>query len=372
MNYKKRILFVDDEPHFLDGLKRMLRSQRLVWDMVFVTSVDEARKEIDLSLFNAIITDYNMPIKNGFDLLKYIRNTKRTQLTPVIFLTGNGEADIKRRALDEGATDLLNKPVQMEDLLARIRSALRIQEYQEKLKAQSIMLERELENQVFEMESVERDTVYVLVKAGEFRDDGTGKHVIRVGHYSRIIASALGLPDDFVMLLSLASPLHDIGKIGIPDAIVKKDTKLTQAEKKLMEEHCRIGKEILSGAPKELEFFNSRSGNFPQLQQTTEDTNRILEAASRIAMTHHERWDGTGYPQGLAGEAIPIESRIVALGDVYDALRSPKPYKPEFDHAATVEMMAKEAGKHFDPQIYKVFDRVQNQIKEIWDNYPDE
>jgi response regulator RpfG family c-di-GMP phosphodiesterase len=372
MNYKKRILFVDDEPNFLDDLRRMLRSQKIVWDMSFVNSVDEALDEINLSLFNTVVTDVNMPGKDGFELLNTLRSTERTKDIPVIVLTVNSENEIKRRALDQGATDLLDKPVSHADLLARIRSVLRIQEYQEELKAKNVMLERRIEERTLELEKARFDIIWRLAKASDYRDDESGNHGVRIANYCRILGEALQLPSDTVNLLYLTSPLHDIGKIGIPDSILMKTDKLTVEERKIMEQHSKIGADILASKPIGLEQFPSFYSAFPSFQNQNNHENPLLQVATSIAMTHHERWDGKGYPSHLEGEEIPLEGRIVALADVYDALRSPRPFKPALTHKQTLELKVKGKGSHFDPDLFNVFERENEKFSKIWDRLPDE
>ncbi len=361
---RKRLLFVDDEPNFLNGIRRMLRSHRDAWDMEFVNSVDEAVSLTENAEFDAVISDVNMPLKNGLDLLGILRDRDNTRNVPIIILTGNAEADLKRRALDLGATDLLNKPVGQEDLIARIRSVLRLKAYQDELRDQNIILERRVRERTADLERARRDIVCRLAKAGEFRDEETGDHVIRVASCSEALAKALGLPAQDVDLILLTSPLHDLGKIGIPDSILLKNGPLTADERAVMQQHCEIGASILTAQPKGMtRFLADASGTFGAAMP--DSTDALRETAATIMLTHHEKWDGTGYPRGLRGDDIPLYGQIVAVADVYDALRSARPYKDAFSVEDTIERMHAARGTHFAPKVYDAFATVVDAFEDI-------
>jgi response regulator RpfG family c-di-GMP phosphodiesterase len=352
---KKKILFVDDEPNFLNGIRRMLRGDRHEWDLSFVNSVDEALQTILDEDFDAIVSDVNMPLKTGFDLLAALGVQEKTSTIPVIILTGNAEADLKRRALEMGATDLLNKPVFAEDLRARIRSVLRLKSFQDQLKASNEHLEEKVRERTWELDCANRDIIWRLAKAGEFRDEETGDHVVRVACGSRILAETLGLDGSQVETIFLTSPLHDIGKIGIPDDILLKRGSLTAQERKTMESHCQIGASVLLEEPKGKGAFLKASG-LTESRTVKMALDPLRTTAAEIAMTHHEYWDGSGYPNGLKGEDIPITGRIVAMADVYDALRSARPYKEEFDLEMTMKIIMEGVGTHFDPDVFEAFE----------------
>jgi len=384
---KRRILFVDDEPAFLEGLRRGLRGQRDAWEMHFVQSADEALQAVEGVDFDVVVTDVNMPGRDGLELLVALRESDRTRAIPVIILTGRGERDIKRRALDLGATDLLNKPVEREDLVARLRSVLKLKAYQDELKAQNEILDRKVRERTTELEESRLAIIWRLAKASEYRDEETGNHVRRVGWYCRALAEALGMPSDFVEMVFLTSPLHDIGKIGIPDRILRKRGGLTPAEWRVMQRHCEIGAAILLHEGKRGKaVFSEETGRAVAPPRATgglpasvgdrrasgtrrsasvsdwgEEAalslipNPFLEMAATIARAHHERFDGGGYPAGLAGEAIPVEARIVALADTYDALCAERPYKPAFPEAKALRIIGEEVGSHFDPRVYAAF-----------------
>jgi len=368
---KSRILFVDDEPAILRVFARILRGQAEVWDMHFALSVDEALEKIDGTEFDAIVSDISMPGKDGFALLNALSASDKTRDIPVIILTGNAENDLKRRALDQGATDLLNKPVDPEDLRARIRSVLRLKSYQDLLKNQNAILERRVRERTAELEASRLDIIGRLAKAGEYRDEDTGNHVVRVGFCCRAIAETLGMDDGFVDLISVTSPLHDIGKIGIPDHILLKPGKLTPEERRTMERHCEIGAGILQKEPKGFRLYGQLLGG-DLIDAYPKNENPFLKMASSIAMGHHERWDGKGYPGGLRGEEIPLEARIAAVTDVYDALGSKRPYKPAYPEERVRAIMGGEVGRHFDPEVFAAFQRAMDEIQSIRSQFPDD
>ena len=360
---KKRILFVDDEPNFLSGLRRMLRHQGIVWDMAFVQSVDEAIEETGKHAYDAIICDVRMPERDGFDLLKELAGSERTMGIPVIMLTAGRDDDSKCIALNLGATDLIDKPIQREDLLARIRSVLRLKSSQDDLKELNATLEQKVVMRTEDLKRSHLDIIWRLAQTSEYRDEQTGRHIVRVACYSRIVARQMQLSDDFVETLYMSAPLHDIGKIGTPDRILLKPDKLTPEEHKVMEQHCRIGYEILTKSPEEL----WGSGNWPGSQPGLSERigNRFVDMAASIALSHHERWDGQGYPEQLRGEEIPLAARIVALADVYDALASERPYKRAFPEGKTLEIIEGGPESQFDPAVYAAFEELTEQFRAI-------
>lgn len=364
-NSKKRILFVDDDVNFLEGLRRMLREQHQYWDMQFMYDTDEALRKIQDSQVDAVILDVKMPGTDGMELLKLIRESQAGRDVPVTMLTGSLEFDLKRRVLDLGATDLLDKPVNREDLLARIYAMLRLKASQDELKALNKTLDQKVRQRTAELELARLDVVWRLAKAGEFRDEETGDHVVRVGCYCRVIAEQIGMARSFVESIYLTGPLHDIGKIGIPDSILLNPGRLTPQEWRIMQRHCEIGAKILSEEPKEMTpFLQWRGGTFSEY--STGNSAGFLEMATSIAMYHHERWDGTGYPRTLAGDEIPLEARIASIADVYDALRSDRPYKDAYSHGEAMEIMRSEAaGKHFDPIVYEAFEAREDEFQQI-------
>ena len=367
---KSKILFVDDEPKFLSSLQRMLHNQEEIWDMRFAQSVDEALEKLHENDFDIVISDVNMPDKDGFQFLETLAASELTKDIPVIILTGVGEHALKRKALARGATDLLNKPVEPEDLLARLHSVLRLKSFQDQLKNHNQVLEEKVRERTAELEASRLDILLRLGKAAEYRDEETGNHILRVGCYCRTLAEELDMVPEFVELIFLASPLHDIGKIGIPDNILLKQGKLTASERNIMERHCAIGVEILQQEPNGMKTFlnwGRKNGLEPPVFE-----NPILVMASTIALSHHEKWDGSGYPKGLKGEDIPLAGRIVALADVYDALRSERPYKPAYSEIKTLAIMAEQAARHFDPMAFSAFKNMTEMFGSIHERFSDE
>jgi putative two-component system response regulator len=368
---KKRILFVDDESRVLNGLRRILQNQCDIWEMSYVNSVDAALDQLKEVNFDVIVSDVRMPDKDGFEFLKILQGSEKTRNIPVIILTGCGEGGYKRRALELGAVDLLNKPVEKEDLLARLNSMLRLKSYQDSLENHNKVLEQKVKERTAELEYSRMDIIWRLGKLAEFRDENTGNHILRVGLYCTTIAEKLGMDKNFVEMLFLTSPLHDIGKVGIPDNILLKPGKLNSEEFEIMKQHCVIGANIFYQDSKAMRLFLTWQGN--QIDKENKwDKNPLHKMASSIALTHHERWDGAGYPKGLAGKDIPLESRIVAISDVYDALSSARPYKPAYSESKVMSIIKEGVGKHFDPDIYKVFEKSSGEFRLIKSIFADE
>jgi putative two-component system response regulator len=361
---KKRILFVDDEPYVLNGFRRILQDQCNIWELYYVHSVDAALDQLKLASIDVIVSDVKMPGKDGFELLKILQVSEKTKNIPVIILTGCKESDFKRRALELGAMDLLNKPVDREDLLARLHSMLRLKSYQDNL-------EKKVKERTVDLEESRMDIIWRLGKVAEFRDEETGNHVVRVGWYCRAIAEALGMGHEFVEAIFLTSPLHDIGKVGIPDNVLLKHGKLNPEEWEIMKRHCEIGADIFNQDSKSMRLFFAWSEGHRHSRYRG-GHNPLHKMAASIAMTHHERWDGTGYPNGLAGKDIPLESRIVAISDVYDALSSARPYKPVYPESKTMSIIKEEVSKHFDPDIYKAFEKSLEEFRMIKTRFADE
>lgn len=368
---KKQILFIDDEPAILNSLRRILRRKRDVWDMTFLACPNAALEQLLRSDFDAVITDIQMPGLDGLQLLHRLRQAEQTRDVPVIVLTGLADRDLKRKALDLGATDLLNKPVEAEDLMARLRSVLRLKTYQDELKTRNELLEQKVRERTSQLEASRLDIIWRLSTAAEFRDEDTGNHILRVAFFSRAIAQALGLERDFVGRLFLAAQLHDIGKIGVPDSILLKPGKLTEDEWRIMRQHCEIGAVILQQHSNlERAFEEWGSQEFGTACESLE--NPLLEMAATVALTHHEKWNGDGYPHGLAKEEIPLAGRIVAVSDVYDALTSKRPYKSALSEEEALAIIREGVGEHFDPEVYAAFDMSVERIRAIRNEYSDE
>ncbi|HUE13793.1 MAG TPA: response regulator, partial [Planctomycetaceae bacterium] len=243
---KPKLVCVDDEPLILELLQRIVRMRGLDWDVESFVDSKLAWEHLRNGNADVIITDVTMPGLSGPDLVGLLRNNEATKDTPVIVLTGLHKASLKRQVLDLGATDLLTKPIQSDELLARLRSALRLKQCQDALKRQNEQLEQKVAERTHQLQASRIEIIWRLASAAEFRDEKTGSHVVRVAHYCQIVAEALGQTRQFVETLFLSAPLHDLGKIGIPDAILHKPEKLTDEERRIVQTHCEIGARILS------------------------------------------------------------------------------------------------------------------------------
>jgi len=364
----KNILFVDDEPHYLASVKRLMRKHRDEWNFFFSESVKDALETIVSSSIDVIISDFQMPEKTGFDLLEILQSDESTHSIPFIMVTGNSEKDLKMKALENGATDLLNKPVSYGDLIARITNALKLKAYQDELKQQNEILEIKVKERTAALEFLHHDLIWRMAKIGEMRDEETGNHVVRVAHYSKLIAEAIGLKQNDAELIFLTSPLHDLGKIGTPDNILLKKGKLDEDDWSVMTQHCAVGASILLENPKMMRSFNTTK-EFSDLTDLMNDN--LKKTAAEIALSHHEKWDGSGYPKGLRGDKIPLFGRIVAIADVYDALRSSRPYKQAFSREKSWKIIQEGVGNHFDPEIIHKINDHQHLFESIRAKYND-
>lgn len=346
----------------------MLRGHRKEWSIFTAESASEALQIVHSDHIDVIVSDVHMPGVDGFELLRRLQEDKRTRNIPVIILTGSGESAHKKHALDLGATDLLSKPVEYGNLIARIINSLRIKSYQDEIITQNITLEDKVKARTAELEFLHYDLIWRLAKVGEMRDEDTGNHVIRVARYSQLIAQKIGLSEKESNLIYLTSPLHDLGKVGIPDKILLKTGPLDPDEWSIMRNHSNIGAEILLDQPRGLERV---AGPSPTTIGSFDLNDEIRIMAATIAQTHHEKWDGTGYPGSLVGAEIPLVGRIVAIADVYDALRTERPYKAAFDKEKAWGIIAEGAGSHFDPDLFFRVRNYKHLFEEIHDQYKD-
>ncbi len=358
----KKLLLVDDEKSVLDALERALRPTRHDWETTCADRADAAWDLLCRSEFDAVVTDVKMPGMSGLDLLCRIRQSDDTRDLPVVVLTGLADHDLKRKALELGASDLFNKPVDRGELAARLQSALEGKDRQDEMKAQLNRLREERRQQDAAAAQRRLADICRLAAAAECRDETTGNHVVRVAYYSRAVASELGLAPPFVEAILLAAPLHDIGKIGIPDAILRKPGPLTPGERAVMQRHCVIGHQILTNQSPVVAML---SADCPGLLGREDPYDPVVEMAASIALTHHERYNGQGYPLGLSGTQIPLASRIVALCDVFDALISQRPYKGPLPEDKALGLLEAESASHFDPAVHRAFVRALPAVRAI-------
>ena len=346
---KKQILIVDDDQRMLDALRRHLAPavRRLGGHFRPPARRRHGRRLLEPP-YDAVVTDIRMPGISGLELLERIRQSDKTKDVPVVVLDRAERPRLEgARRWKRGAADLLNKPVDAGQLIARLRNVLQTKTYQDNLRAMNDLLAEKVQRQNADLAQSRMSVVCRLGMAAEFRDEDTGNHVIRVGCYSRAIAAAMGMPRSFLEMLLLAAPLHDIGKIGIPDSVLLKPGPLTDEEWNVMQRHCEIGECILRDQSKAVvPLFDWYAVEPPRDEGSTlENRDPVLEMAATIALTHHEKWDGGGYPRGLSGEAIPLESRIVAVADVFDALTSNRPYRPARPEEEALTIMAVDRGQ---------------------------
>ena len=341
---KPKLVCVDDEPLILEILERLVELRGLDWDVEVFSDSLQAWDYLRLNEADIIVTDVSMPGLSGPDLVRRLRNNESTRDTPVVVLTGLHEASLKRQVLDLGATDLLSKPIQPDELLARLRSALRLKQMQDALKRQNERLEQTVLERTRQLQASRIEIIWRLAKAAEFRDEQTGSHVLRVAHYCRIIAEALGQPRPSSR--RCFSPLRCTiwARSGFPTrSCTSREGSPTQ-EREIVKTHCEIGERILSGPRHSKQLLHFGVGSYPE-EAFCGDEDPVLRMAREIAASHHERWDGTGYPRGLAGETIPLSGRITAVADVYDALTSTRPYKSAIESDEAFELIRSEAGK---------------------------
>lgn len=296
-----------------------------------------------------VIVDYMMPDMDGLEFIRLMRGIPACEPVPVIMITANDQKQLRYRALDLGANDFLTKPVDKVEFLARTRNMLLVSDARKQLADRAAWLADEVRKATAEIVARERETVFRLCKAAEYRDPETGAHILRMAHYSHLIASKLGLPVADQELLLEAAPMHDIGKVGIADKILLKPGRLDAEEFEVMKQHAVYGYELLQGS-----------------------SSRVLQAGAEIARGHHEKFDGSGYPAGISGTDIPIFSRIVAVADVFDALTSERPYKKAWTLEAAVDFLVHGSGKHFDPQCVQAFLNSWDEVMEIRGRYQEE
>ena len=295
-----------------------------------------------------ILVDYKMPEMNGVEFIRKFRSHPASSHVPVIMVTSIEDKAVRYEALEAGATDFLMKPVDHHECRARCNNLL-IQHQQYKIISdRSRWLERRVSEATSEIRLRERETLLRLARAGEYRDEETGNHVIRMAKYSRVIAEQLGFSKEESDVIEMAAPMHDIGKIGIRDDILLKPGKLTAEEFETMKQHTIIGHDILKDSP-----------------------SKFLQMGGIIALGHHEKFDGTGYPYGKKGDEIPVEARIVAIADVYDALVSERPYKNAWSTEAAIDYMRTHSGKHFDPDCFNAFVEQLDTVLKIQGMLPD-
>ncbi|CAM2005302.1 response regulator [Acanthopleuribacter pedis] len=334
---RKTILVVDDAPENIDVLSGILSDTfkvkaALNGERALVIAAKEPKPVL-------ILLDIMMPGMDGYAVCRRLKQNPATADIPVIFVTAKNQDEDEQQGLRLGAVDYLTKPIRPAIVLARIRTHLALYD-------QNLALAQKVRERTAELSETRLQIIQRLGRAAEYKDNETGPHVIRMSHYSRLIAEALSDNRDWADLIFNAAPMHDIGKIGIPDRILLKPGKLDAEEWRIMKQHPEFGAEIIGDHPSD-----------------------IIKTSREIALGHHEKWDGSGYPRGLKGEAIPLSARIIAVADVFDALTTARPYKKAWSVEETLNYMNQGSGRHFDPKLLAVFHQVLDKVLKIKARY---
>lgn len=349
-NHTATIMVVDDTPENLKVLRDMLKEKG--FRVLVFPNGPSALNAVARNPPDLILLDIMMPDMDGFEVAKRLKADEILKDIPILFISALAETGDKLKAFAAGAVDYVTKPFQFEEVHARVATHLKLRQMKHELEKYNLYLEDLVKEKVQEISQSQLSTLLAVTKLAEYRDDETGRHIERTRIYCKILAEELRqtsryaqrINDAYVENIYHAAPLHDIGKVGIPDSILLKPGKLTSEEFEIMKTHTLIGATTLDAV----------RSQYPN--------NAFVNMGIRIASSHHEKWDGSGYPNGLAGEDIPLAARIMALADVYDALRSKRPYKPAFPHEKAVEIISKGDGRtvpgHFDPAVMDAFMRT--------------
>jgi putative two-component system response regulator len=345
------ILVVDDEPANLRLMSALLSAEG--YRSITARGAAEAFERILETVPDLILLDINMPGMDGFEAAQRLKGDSSTSRIPIIMVTALDDRESRLKALERGAEEFLTKPIDRAELRVRVRNLLRLKEYQDFLASHNRLLENQVAERTVALRNAYHETIQTLVRAAEYKDSGTGAHVRRISHYCRHLAEELGMERGFCEQIFHASPMHDIGKIGIPDAVLTKPGGFDANEACIMRTHPMLGAEILA------------SGQSPYTVMGAE-----------IALNHHEAWNGSGYPAGKRGEEIPLAARIMNIADQYDALRSLRPYKPALSHKTAVEILEKgdhrTRPEHFDPALLSAAIRSSSHWDEIFESHRDE
>ena len=336
MDKEHTLLLVDDTPENIDILKGILGRE---YKLKVALNGERALKIASESRPDLILLDVMMPGMDGYEVCQLLKTDAATRNIPVIFVTAKNQERDESFGFEVGGVDYITKPVSPILVKARVKTQLALAD-------QNRVLEQKVRERTAQLEETRLEIIRRLGRAAEYRDNETGLHVIRMSHYSKIIALKAGMSEEEASTLLQAAPMHDVGKIGIPDDILLKPGRLTEDEWGIMRSHPQVGADIIGEHPTEL-----------------------LQMARTIALTHHEKWDGTGYPNAIAEEDIPITGRIVAIADVFDALTSERPYKIAWPVERAVEIINQDSGSHFDPNLVPIFNDSLEEILAIKEQY---
>ena len=345
--FQANILIIDDEPANVKLLHKTL-DRKGYKNVQFTTDPRDVESLCDKTDFDAFLLDIRMPHIDGYQVMEMLSKRFVDDYMPVLVLTAQTDRETRLKALEAGAKDFLTKPFDQLEALTRIYNLLEVRLMHKQVRNQNVMLEEKVKLRTEELYETRREVINRLGLAAEYRDNETGNHIIRMSRYSQLLALEYGLPKEQAETILNAAPMHDIGKIGIPDSVLLKPGKLDADEWKTMQTHVDIGAEILSGHASDL-----------------------MEAARMIALHHHEKWDGNGYPAGLKGDEISIEGRICAIADVFDALLSERPYKKPWPIEKALALIEEEAGKHFDPELAPLMRKILPEVLKIKEEFSD-
>ncbi|MBF0379920.1 MAG: two-component system response regulator [Magnetococcales bacterium] len=337
---KPTILIVDDTPENLDILGGILRKEYKV--KAALNGEKALRIATGSPRPDMILLDIMMPEMDGYEVCQRLKENPATNKIPIIFITAKAEVADERKGLELGAVDYITKPISPPIVDIRVRTQLALYNQQREL-------ERLVKERTSELLETRLEIIRRLGRAAEFKDNETGLHVIRMSHYTRLMVESMDISEEWADLVFHAAPMHDIGKIGIPDAVLLKPGKLNDEEWNIMRRHPEYGAAIIG-----------------------DHSSPLLAMSQEISLSHHEKWDGTGYPKGLKGEDIPISGRVVAIADVFDALTSERPYKKAWSVEKAVDVIKKDAGTHFDPNLVPIFVKILPEALKIKEKYADD
>jgi putative two-component system response regulator len=343
-----KILIVDDNPVNIRLLQETVEHAGYS-SITTATDPRDVEGLFDSRSYDLILLDIRMPHMDGFEVMDILSKKINDDYLPVIVLTAQTDEETKLKALEKGAKDFITKPFHRVEVLQRIRNMLEVRTLYKQQKNQAEILDAKVRERTQELRETQNETIRRLGRAGEYRDNETGMHVIRMSKCCHLLALAANIDPNTAELILHASPMHDLGKIGIPDNVLLKPGKLNEDEWKTMKTHAQIGADILA-----------------------EHSSPIMGMAESIALTHHEKWDGSGYPQGLTNSTIPIEGRIAAISDVFDALTSARPYKEAWSAEKAIAVINQGSGSHFDPDLVKLFNDIVPEVLRLRDKYHDE
>ncbi len=354
------ILIVDDSWAITQVAKNFLSSAGYR-NLICETDSRKVLPDFDRHPPDLVLLDVSMPHVDGLTILKQIRSNPQHENIPVVIFTSHTDCETKSKCLELGASDFLQKPLIASELIARVRNTLLAHAHTKFLANYSRKLEQEVKIRTAELIASRREAIQCLARAAEMKDDHSGLHVIRVGKYAAIVANELGFTDVQVIELEHAAQLHDVGNLGLPDSVLKKQERLTDEEYSIVQDHCNHGGKIIRDDVSDDEGLN--------VSLLDSCSTPVMRMAALVAETHHEKWDGSGYPHGLKGQNIPIEGRIVAVCDVFDAISNPKAYRDAYDLDRSFEMIRDGAGSHFDPEVVEAFFRSRNAIVQVYRDF---